>query len=150
MHIDFILIDDQSDMSGFDVGHIEINLNKKHILSSKDFEQNMMIYLSVVDLLDGFSKFFQDEKVRTYEFVGSGSSFTMQFIKKNNEMIEVSANNIFIGKFTSNELLYSLERDSNLFIQNSFEKLPDGDPVKEDLHEAWANFYALSRRRAIS
>lgn len=122
------------DVSGFDLGHIEVHFNGS-ILTSKNRipDQSMMVFLSIVGLLDGLRAFFRNKRQGKYIFTGVDCSFFIEFRRGSNKRISININNDAIGEVDQAELMDSVHEGCSHFIDEYLMKLPGSDPVREDV-----------------
>lgn len=80
----FELLHETGSINGYDLGHLTVQ-GENFLISSKQKNQNMMIFLSLTDLLYGVKTVLVDSK-EEYNFVGTGCSFQF-FIKASNDYI---------------------------------------------------------------
>jgi len=132
-----------SDISGYDLGHIEIGKDDKIITSAnRSPDQAMMVFIAIVSLLDGLRKFLKDNS-KSYKFVGTDSSFSITFSKSKRSNISMSAGNEFKDTVTKANLIKCVY-DSCLQFYNAWGiKLSASDPVKEDIEAALSDFAEL-------
>jgi len=75
-------------ISGFDLGHIKIISDNITISSCNRVpDQSIMIFPTIVDMLDGLRVFLNDQKIKQYKLVCADSSFTIFFLKKRGEEV---------------------------------------------------------------
>jgi hypothetical protein len=141
--IKFCFYFDQSieNLSGFDLGDIDIIIDGKTISSrGRNPDQSMMLFLTVDDLLDNYRKFLLNKGMNKYTCIGSDSSFAITFIK-------VKSNNIIVK--VDRKLLYKTERKiltkqifvaCEQFLNNYIDKIPKDDVVMKDLNNSFFNF----------
>jgi hypothetical protein len=133
------------DMTGFSLGHVSLS-GELGMCSSKGHEppQAMMIFVAICDLLDGVRGLVDSKgKVKTFNFVGADSSFSLSFRGLGNGNILVSCpGKGKISEAGREQLCASLFRGVMEFIRSN-PGLPDADPVKSDLQSALEDFSRL-------
>jgi len=92
MMINFTLNSAGSEISGFELGNIDICIDDVEITSRNKFpSQAMMIFVSITDLLDCI-RFLIENKKQRITFNATDSSFSLNF-KKNGKLINIENNN---------------------------------------------------------
>lgn len=137
----FFLIEGQGDISGYDMGHTEI-ANHQNIWTSigKEPDESMMIFLSIVDLLDGVRGLLQNNQTGQFEWFGTDSSFSVFFVKNSTEEISVMHSKELIAKVYPAQLAESIYRAAMNFLEQKENQLKSNDPVFQDLTVAKADF----------
>jgi hypothetical protein len=122
--------EESESITGLDMGHMTMR-SETSTISSRDYgeAQSMMLYLSIVELLDGVRSFIFS-KSREYEFVGVDSSFSVCFTKIEGDEIEILYKKKIIDSVSSKELVESLRRASSVFWKSY--KLSNDDSVFND------------------
>ena len=128
-------------LSGYDLGHVEIANGVSTWTSfGKKPDQGMMIFLSVVELLDGLKDFLQKENQTKFDWIGVDSSFSLIFQKNSAEDISVAAGRELIAKVQALELAAVIYRSIVAFLDDKANQLAIDDPVLEDLTVAKEEF----------
>lgn len=129
--------------SGYGLGHMSF-AGKEGICTSRDKvpEQAMMICLAIVELLDGLRRFLNEEQVE-YTFVGTDSSFSVQFRRRGKGGISVRCGTTFLGEVEATPLCRAILSGVELFLGQPGNQLPGDDPVREDLFSAIEEFARL-------
>lgn len=119
--------------TGFDMGDIEFSLDGKIISSRGNSRLSNMIYVSMVDLIDGLLQLKNGGK--HYEFIGTDSSLTIRF-KKNKQGIYIFHNNIKYGPFSLNNLLESINYGIDAFLTDPRNELPTDSSMYDDFNSS--------------
>ena len=120
MIIEFELENDElkSEIDSYSLGNITLTFEKKKISSKDSKMQSMMIFIAVVDLLDGFRMFINNENATQYHFVGCDSSFQFFFTKKlSNYLIIKDLKKEIVEEVEKKVFVDSLWKASNSFYQ---------------------------------
>ena len=132
-----------SEIDSFSQGHIIIKKNNT-IYSSKnlDINKSMMIFISIVELLDGIRIFLKDENKKSYCFVGVDSSFQLFLIKnlKKNELILKDSENIEISRLNENDFVNSIWNGIKTFISKYQRFLDEEEIIIDDLKNSIEEF----------
>ena len=144
MVLRFSLSESQGDeITGYDLGHMEIRNETKLITSAnRKPNQAMMIFLSIISLLDGIRKFTK-KKSKSFKFVAADSSFSINFVKNKKSGIVVSIGNEFEEIISESDLIKCIYDACSQFYNKWGKQLPDSDPVKEDMEMALSDFRDL-------
>jgi len=129
-----------NEISGYDLGHMEIG-NDTVLITSANRKPNqaMMIFVSIVSLLDGIRKFTK-KKTKSFKFVAADSSFTINFLKSKKSNICISIGNEFEEIIPEGDLIKCIYDACSQFYSIWGKQLPDSDPVKEDMEMALSDF----------
>lgn len=117
--------------SGFDLGEMEIFSDGDCISSKKDKRLRMMIYLSIVNLIDSLLGLGGKKRV---EFISVDSSFSFSLYWKGGGVC-ISSKGVMLGPFKFSEILGSVEMGVVRFI-NDGNGLAKDDAVSQDLDGA--------------
>ncbi|MEN7547399.1 hypothetical protein AAG747_05750 [Rapidithrix thailandica] len=135
------LIDE--DISDFELGNISFNVNGDQISSKgNNPDQSFMIFISLVDLLDGIQDYMKNQKrQKKYVFKASDSSFDVLFeIKKSDIYIKYQKQTL---KEKLNIFLYELYNSSNAFYKEHLALITDKSGVFQDLEKSLSRFKKL-------
>jgi hypothetical protein len=134
--------------NGFELGDLSVEANGSAVTSAgRTPDQGMMIYLAMVELLDGLSRFVRDPKRRKHEFVGPDSSFTLAFNKQPGSKIGLSHGSRQMGTFSEQEVLNAAGDAVMTFLADPSRILPRSDSAHGDLDAAVQQFRGVSRPR---
>lgn len=113
-------------------------------VTSKDRspDQSMMIFLSVVTLLDELRVFLQNKALTTHRYVGIDTSFQINFTKHPNNLIEITHRTDPIDIVSPQEIIRAIYGGVQIFLNRYSPYVRNDDPVTGDLH---ASFEAFSR-----
>ncbi len=107
MKFDIFLCPIDNEISGLELGGMSIRIKDKEFSTKKGQKpQLMMIFLALSDLLDGLKNLWIGQ-YDTFNFVGTDSSFTIMFRRKNNVLYITHDNEI-------------VDIDFKVFIDESF------------------------------
>ncbi|MGX4653445.1 hypothetical protein ACWCHM_07135 [Micromonospora sp. SCSIO 07396] len=92
---------------------------------------SMMIYLAVVDLVDGLLKLAEGRDSR-FRFVGPDSSFSLGF-QRRRDVVEIVAGSEVVASASISEVLDALTAGTTAFLNDPGNALAGDEPVSEDL-----------------
>lgn len=146
MNIVFSLNNETCEISGFDLGNIELIISDTKLITSKgkNPDQSMMIFLTIVDLLDGLRKLVSDKNQSDFRLIGVDSSFTVNFIK-NADRIKVVAYQEELCELIREELLQKVFTSCKDFFESNKSMMSETDPVLEDIKQALFQFDKMLR-----
>jgi hypothetical protein len=132
---------DSDIISGFDLGNIHLSYNDISLSSSgKIPDQSCMVFITIVDMLNGVKNLIINEKLREFKLVCADSSFDVLFVKTKTSKYQV---------IVERKVLCILEKDvivkeifnscSNVYNQYKPKMLED-DPIIEDIESALVSF----------
>jgi hypothetical protein len=129
--------------TGFDLGDIEVSGDLASVSSAGHRpSQSMMIYVALVELLDGLSRMAKAGS-GSYRFIGADSSFRLDFaLTGAGLMTIIGRGGAVIGKVPLATCLVSLRAGLEQFLAARENQLSPSDPVAEDLRAARQNFEA--------
>jgi len=141
INISFSLNNETCEISGFDHGHVELIINDTILITSKGKkpDQSMMIFLTIVDLLDGLRKLVNDKKLFEFRLIGVDSSFIVDFIKVAHR-IKVVVSQVELCVLNREVLLQQVYVSSKDFFEGNSPKMSKSDPISEDLNQALLQF----------
>ncbi|KAF2393441.1 hypothetical protein [Pseudomonas frederiksbergensis] len=129
--------------SGFDLGDMQFVFDGGEVSSSEHTRFRMMIYLSVVSLIDGLLALKGNG---SFEFVGVDSSFSLRF-KLEKKGVLVTSGLSSLGCSSMNELLRGIDLGVEEFV-NAGNSLPLNDSVSSDFDAARADLKLAITRTA--
>jgi hypothetical protein len=116
--------------TGFDSGDIEFIVDDTIISSREQPRFKNMIYLSIIDLIDGLRSLKHKGE---YEFVAADSSFVVKFTRKKDDVFLIH-NKKKYGPTQYKELLNSVLGDVSNFIGSQQNRLQPDDPLFNDFN----------------
>ena len=125
---------DTGKVTGFDLGDIQFSFGEKEISSKGSPRLLMMVYLSVVSLVDTLLSLKVGRKC---EFVGVDSSFSL-FFELQRKGVFVWVENELLGVCDFCILIKAIDKGVEGFLNNG-NPLPPTDPVYNDFHSALKN-----------
>lgn len=130
----------QNAISGFVLGHMTIsNLHRLITSKGKQPDQAMMIFPSIVELLDGIRYWVVDSGIPTYTFSATDSSFQFTIRKEAEDRIGFIYEKEILDTVSRTELLKVIWTGVNVFIAQHGHLAPS-DPVFQDLQDALEAF----------
>ncbi|MFI2761475.1 hypothetical protein ACH5A3_21780 [Streptomyces echinatus] len=134
----FTVRPDQGAPSGFDMGDMLVTGALGTANSSGHVpDQGMMIYLSVVQLLDSLREFLQGD-ARVLSYIGADTSFNL-VVRRNKDGLSVAGKNGVIARTTVPELTFAVLHAAETLGRS----LPPEDTVRYDWENAIADFRPL-------
>ncbi|MFF8728992.1 hypothetical protein ACF073_21220 [Streptomyces sp. NPDC015171] len=128
----------QSDASGFDLGDMAVTGEHGTADSAGHVpDQGMMIYLSVVQLLDSLGAFIRGD-ARVLTFTGADTSFGL-VVRRTKDGLSVADENGVVARTAAPELASAVLRAA----EDLRPALPPEDPVASDWETALAAFRPL-------
>jgi hypothetical protein len=136
--------------TGFDMGDIQVTGNLGVVSSAgRKPSQSMMVYLALVELLSGMSR-FAETRSGHYAFMGTDSSFRLDFALKHTGVLTITGwPRTQVAKTDLATLLVSVRNGVEHFLSNRDNQLAPADVVAGDLREAWRDFEAALRRVGV-
>jgi hypothetical protein len=126
--------------SSYDMGYISITGLRGRINSKLSKPpRSMMIYLSIVDLLDGLRRLLSDPDQNSYTFIGTDGSFSALFEKVGSDL-RISANGLVLDECRPASLAIAVIEGVDLFLGSA--QLPD-EPALSDLTSAISDFRSM-------
>lgn len=120
-------------VGGLDMGHFTLQGSKAVATSAgKDPSQAMMVFISIIELLDGL-KVFLFSKKKNYVFIGADSSFSLLFEKLKNNDIRISSGGTLLGVEKRMDLVAAIWRGVDEFLENRLNQISSDDMVYNDL-----------------
>jgi hypothetical protein len=105
-------------------------------------DQAMMICLAIVELLDGLRRFLVEGQGE-YTFVGTDSSFSVQFRRGGEGRMTVRCGAILLGEVEGSHLCRAILSGVESFLGHPGNPLSGDAPVREDLLAAIGEFARL-------
>ncbi|MZE51227.1 hypothetical protein GTY86_07850 [Streptomyces sp. SID5770] len=138
----FTVRPEQGEPSGFDLGDITCEGEGGAVASTGHVpDQAMMIYLSVPLLLDSLRPLFTGER-KTASFVGTDTSFRLDFRRDRKGVVTVSAKGTVLGKCGLEELADAVLRPTLELAEKGLSGLPAGDGARSDYFSSLERFRA--------
>ncbi len=138
----FTVRPDQGEPSEFDLGDITCEGESGSVGSAGHVpDQGMMIYLSIPLLLDSIRPLFTGEK-KAVSFVGTDTSFRLDFTRDRKGVVAVSAKGAVLGKCTPEELADAVLRATGELEERSLSALPAAGGARRDLASSMERFRA--------
>ncbi|MGC4812128.1 hypothetical protein ACLQ29_16515 [Micromonospora sp. DT228] len=132
MRFEFSRHQDGPAASSFDLGDLRVVVDSADVSSAGHRpSRSMMIYLGIVQLVDGLSEVAEGNASR-FLFVGPDSSFSLNFQRKN-DVLTVTAGNALIGSASMSDVLTALLSGISTFLKDPGNELAVNEPVAEDL-----------------
>jgi hypothetical protein len=113
--------------------------NGKVSSENRNPDQSMMVFLTIVDLLDGLKKLLINEKNKEFTMIGADSSFMIQFNRLTNNQIAISVDNKIIDEINEADLAFSIYNACSIFYEKYQYQLSD-DGVGQDIQLALRDF----------
>lgn len=123
--------DSDKSATDFDMGDIEFVFDERAISSRGNSCLSNMIYVSIVDLIDGLLQLGKGGK--RYEFIGADSSFAVRF-ERTKQGIHALYRKEKYGPISSHELLQAANTGIDAFLAAPRNKLPAGSPIYDDFN----------------
>jgi hypothetical protein len=136
--------------TGFDMGDFQVTGNLGTVSSAgRRPNQSMMVYLALVELLSGMSR-FAATRSGYYAFTGMDSSFRLDFALSPKGVLTISeGRRPPVAKTDLATLLVSVRSGVEHFLSHPDNQLPPADAVAGDLREARRDFEAALRRAGV-
>jgi len=150
MHLTIQLTADSAchKVNGFARGHFTIE-GATGYATSKDQhpDQSSMVFLAIVEFLDGMRRFASDSAFLEYHFVATDSSFgwTMVKVKDAPTIIRIEHDGERIDALPLLALAEAVWTGVQEFLLKDGSKLPSDDPAFGDLESAQTDFQAVFR-----
>ena len=131
-------------LSGFDLGHCSVE-GGVHQVSSNDSarDQSMMLFISIVDLLDGVKGMLTDHTTKEFIFAAAGSSFELKFLRTRSNDIDVLHKNTLVGTVPIDLMASALFDAASRFSNQYIQMLPQDDAVKPGFESALIQFQTV-------
>lgn len=129
------------EVSGFSRGHMSIAGPWGEVTSKgKHPDKSLMIFPSIVELLDGVRGFLMDKNASRYLFVATDSSFQFLARRDAGERIEIWAEGNVLDIVEPSDLAGAVWSGLRRFTRSNGYPLKAGDPVIEDLKSSTEEF----------
>jgi hypothetical protein len=109
------MMHDDAPACGFDLGNMEFSSENAKISSASHSRFFMMIYLSVIGLVDGLLSL--KSRREKFEFVDADFSFIVMF-KKEKSKVGITLGNVCLGRFDLDDILAAIDSGIDDFLQN--------------------------------
>jgi hypothetical protein len=131
----------EDNIDGLSRGHMTITGSQGFATSkARQPDQSMMIFLSVVELLDGVRRFILGNNASHYNFVGVDSSFQLFLTKELNDNIKLRCDQKPIDIVRTDEMIRAVWEGINRFLALYRQYIDSGDPVANDLQASIESF----------
>lgn len=132
---------DSDTISGFDLGNIHLSYNDISLSSSgKVPDQSCMLFITIVDMLNGIKNLVINEKSREFKLVCADSSFNVLFVKTKTSKYQIIVDQKVLCILERDELVKGIFNScSKVYIQYR-PRMLDNDPIIEDIELALARF----------
>ena len=139
----FEISESWEEIDGYSFGNITIE-NNPIVFCSKQggAKHEMMIFYSLVELMDGLRKIMTKSSKR-YEFVGVDSSFCILFERYSN-LIEISHKGVSIERMSDSDLFSTILLELQKFLDSNIEKLSVDDIIYDDLARSFDDYKSIS------
>ncbi|MFF9068232.1 hypothetical protein ACF09E_23065 [Streptomyces sp. NPDC014891] len=135
---------EQGEADEFDLGDVLCEGERGAVGSAGHVpDQGMMIYLSVAVLLDSVRPLVSGE-MTTASFVGTGSSFRLDFRRDGDGVVTVSANGTPVGSCRPGELAEAVLRSAVELERSLLSRLPAESGAARDLASSLERFRTAS------
>jgi hypothetical protein len=124
---------DDEPACGFALGNMEFSTENDKISSVSHSRFFMMVYLSIVGLVDGLL-LLKSNKKKKFEFIGIDSSFIVIF-KIEKSKVSITSRNVCLGRFDLDHILGAIDLGIDRFLENN-NNLAENDPAFCDLHRS--------------
>ena len=128
-------------LTGFELGHIDMVFENGKVSSrNRSPDQSMMIFITIVDLLDGLKELMLNKKNKEFTLIGADSSFMIQFNRLKNHQIGVYADNKTTCEINEADLAFSIYNACISFCEKYQNQLSNENCVEEDIKSALGDF----------
>ncbi|MGI8521632.1 MAG: hypothetical protein ACR2MC_13730 [Actinomycetota bacterium] len=103
-------------------------------------DQSMMLFSSIVELLDGLRRFFRNARVEGYTFVGTDCSFEFAVRRTRNGLFLLTSGSQEIDTASREEIVRAVWEGVRAFLDRYQDELDRTDIVADDLKCALAEF----------
>lgn len=129
------------DVDSFSRGNITVEGEYVTISSSGKYpDQSMMIFISIVDLLDGLHNLITNDKITEFFFVGADCSFQFTVKKRNNKVSIEDTKKKLLGTMNTKEFVQSIWKEINIFLKSYPEIFNDEEIIYQDLMDSIEEF----------
>lgn len=128
-------------VTGLSLGHLFIQGSNSSVTSKNRVpNQSMMIFLSIVELLDGLRQFLSDTRSESYKFIGTDCSFQFTIKRVKENKFTLISDGQEIDTVTQTELLQAVWKGVKSFLDCYQNQLDPTDIVVDDLLSAVKDF----------
>ncbi|MDQ3684470.1 MAG: hypothetical protein M3430_02550 [Acidobacteriota bacterium] len=128
-------------IDGLSRGHLTISGSHGFVTSKgKTPDQSMMIFLSIVELLNGVRRLLLNRNSITYNFVGADCSFQFSINKTNQNSLAITSDIEPIDEVTQSEIVLAVWNGVNNFISFYGHHIDADDLVSDDLDSSIDEF----------
>lgn len=106
----------------------------------KQPNQSMMIFLSIVELLDGIRRFMLTKDASNYRFVGADCSFQFSATNLEGDRIRLTSDQGIIDEVQTTEMIKAVWKGVSAFLSLYGASIRPDDPVADDLRSAADSF----------
>lgn len=135
--------DSDEPATSFDMGDIEFVFDGQLVSSRGSSLLSNMIYVSLVDLIDGLLRLKGGG--RNYEFVGADSSFIIHF-NRNKKGIDIICEKRKYGPISINELLKAIYHGIDAFLADPRNQLSMDSSMHDDFNASWTALKNVARQ----
>jgi hypothetical protein len=126
-------------VTGLSRGNVTLTGEQGRVTSAgRTPDQSVLVFLAIVDLLDGLSALLSRPQADEWEWIGHDSSFQVVFRRRDGRFA-VEAMREPIGEATDRELARAVWQATSGFAAEH--RLPPSDLVYSDLHSALEEFH---------
>lgn len=141
LELEFISSKMEDEINSFTAGHMTISgLSRLVTSKGKQPDQAMMIFPSIVELLDGIRYWMLASRTPVYSFYAIDSSFQFTLRKEREESVKFIYEKEALGTVSKAELLQAVWSGVDSFVSRYGRYLTSADPVFEDLQDALKAF----------
>jgi hypothetical protein len=131
----------EDDIDGLARGHLTITGSQGTATSKgQQPDQSMMIFLSIVELLDGLRRFLLDRHASRYHFVGVDSSFQFLVTREADDAIRVMYDQNTLEVVRTEDMIAAVWAGIDRFMSRYGRYIVADDPVADDLHSSLESF----------
>jgi len=129
-----IASENNESVDALSLGHITVKGRSTNATSKgRTPDQSMMIFLALVELLDGVRRFSKDEKSDLYNFVGTDSSFQIFITRTKAGHLSITCDDQVVDEVAEIELVRAIWSGADAFVARYGHYLHSDDIVTEDL-----------------
>ncbi|WEF30939.1 hypothetical protein [Pseudoduganella chitinolytica] len=125
--------DNEESATGFDLGDVEFSFDGKIVSSRGHPQLSHMIYVSLVDLIDGLLQLKGGKK--RYEYVGADSSFNLHF-NKNKSGVDILHEKRKYGPISLEKLLEAVDSGIDSFLADPRNELSTDSSIYDDFNSS--------------
>jgi hypothetical protein len=131
----------EDDIDGLARGHLTITGSQGTATSKgQQPDQSMMIFLSIVELLDGLRRFLLDRHASRYHFVGVDSSFQLVITRETDDAIRIMCDQDTLDVVRPEEMIAAVWAGIDRFMSRYGQHIAADDLVADDLHSSIESF----------